>query len=329
MLVLGHAQIEALLDTDTLIDALASAMADLSAGRASAPDRVAALVPEREALLAAMPGFVPSAGVLMSKLVSLFPQNAGTSLPTHQALIVIFDPDTGEPAALLDGTAITAARTAACSALSVRLLAREDATVLAVLGTGVQARSHARAICRVRPIRQIRVAGRDPAKAAALAAEVSAEVEAEVRAASTYAEALDGADVAAATTHAVEPVIRRAWLTPGVHITSVGYNPAGREVDDATVAEALVCVESRQAALAPFPAGSNDLLIPIRDGLITAEHVHAELGELVAGSKTGRTSPDQVTLYKSVGVAVQDAVAAALVVTAAREQSVGEEITLR
>lgn len=329
MLALGRSQVEALLDMDALIDALASAMADLSAGRASAPDRVAALVPEREALLAAMPGFVPSAGVLMSKLVSLFPQNAGTALPTHQALIVAFDPDTGEPAALLDGTAITAARTGACSALSVRLLAREDATVLAILGTGVQARSHARVICRVRPIRQIRVAGRDPAKAAALAGELSAVVEADVRAASTYAEALDGADIAAATTHAVEPVIRRAWLTPGVHITSVGYNPAGREVDDATVAEALVCVESRQAALAPFPAGSNDLLVPIRDGLITAEHVHAELGELVTGSKTGRTSPDQITLYKSVGVAVQDAAAAALVVTAAREQSIGEEITLR
>ena len=116
-----------------------------------------------------MPGFVPSAGVLMSKLVSLFPRNAGTVLPIHRAPIVVFDPGTGERTALLDGTAITAARTGACSALSARLLAREDATVLAVLGTGVQARSHARAICRVRPIRQIRVAGRDPAKAAALA----------------------------------------------------------------------------------------------------------------------------------------------------------------
>lgn len=329
MLVLGRSQVEALLDVDALIDALASAMADLSAGRASAPDRIAALVPEKDGFLAAMPGFVPSAGVLMSKLVSLFPRNAGTALPTHQALIVVFDQDTGEPAALLDGTAITAARTAACSALSARLLAREDATVLAVLGTGVQARSHARAIGRVRPIRQIRVAGRDPAKAAALAGELSEVVQAEVRAVSTYAEALDGADIAAATTHADEPVVRRAWLTPGVHITSVGYNPAGREVDDATVVEALVCVESRQAALAPFPAGSNDLLIPIRDGLITAEHVHAELGELVSGSKTGRSSPDQITLYKSVGVAVQDAAAAALVVNAAREQSIGEEITLR
>lgn len=326
MLVLGRSQVEALLDTEALIDALASAMTDLSAGRASAPDRVAVTVPERDGFLAAMPGHVPSAGVLMSKLVSVFPQNGGTPVPTHQALIVVFDPQTGEPTALLDGTAITAARTAAGSALSARLLAREDASVLAVLGTGAQARSHAEAMCRVRPIRQIRVAGRDRTKAAALAEELSAALQVPVEAAATWAEALDGADIAAATTHAVEPVIRRSWLTPGVHVTSVGFNPDGREIDDATVAEALVCVESRQAALAPFPAGSNDLLRPLRDGVITDGHVHTELGELLAGTKPGRSSDQQITLYKSVGVAVQDAAAAALVVAAARERSVGAEI---
>src|SRR4051812_8468522 len=149
-------------------------MADLSAGRASAPHRIGAVVPERGGVLVAMPGYVPSAGVLMSKLVSLFPQNAGGPLPTHQALIVAFDPATGHPLALLDGTAITAARTGAGSALSARLLAREDASVLAVLGTGVQARSHARAMVRVRPIREIRVAGRNPDNVAALVDELTA-----------------------------------------------------------------------------------------------------------------------------------------------------------
>ncbi|MEU0373842.1 ornithine cyclodeaminase family protein [Streptomyces sp. NPDC006283] len=335
MLVLGRSQVEELLDMGALIDALAPAMADLSTGHASAPPRTAALVPDRSGFLAAMPGFVPSAGALVSKLVSLFPQNAGTRLPTHQALIAAFDPETGEPAALLDGTAITAARTGACSALSARLLAREDSTVLAVLGTGVQARAHADAMCRVRPIREIRVAGRDPEKAAALAAELASASQAagasrvEVRAVATYAEALDGADIVAAATHAAEPVVRREWLAPGAHVTSVGYNPAGREVDDATVVQSLVCVESREAALAPFPAGSNDLLSPIRDGLITAEHVHAELGELVTGSRTGRTTPEQITLYKSVGVSVQDAAAAALVLGAARERGTGEDVSLR
>lgn len=326
MLILNRLQVEALLDLDALIDALASAMADLSAGRASVPDRVAALVPEHEGFLAAMPGFVPSAKVLMSKLVSLFPHNADTGLPAHQAVIVAFDPDTGQPQALLDGTAITAIRTGACSALSARLLARPDADVLAILGTGVQARSHARAMCRVMPIRQIRVAGRDYAKAAALAAELSDTLQTDAQAVETYREALQGAGIACATTHAAEPVIRRSWLTAGVHVTSVGYG--GREIDDATVADALVCVESRRSALAPFPSGSNDLLMPIRDGVITADHVHAELGELVAGIKPGRNSPDQITLYKSVGVAVQDAAAAALVLVAAHQQGIGEEIAL-
>ena len=197
MLVLTHAQVEALLDVDALIDALAAAMADLSAGRASVRDRVAALVPEQEGFLAAMPGFVPSSGVLMTKLVSLFPRNAGTGLPTHQAIIAAFDPHTGAPVALLDGTAITAIRTGACSALSARLLAREDASVLAILGTGVQARSHAHAMCRVRPIRQIRIAGRDPAKAALLAAELSAALDIDIEAVPFYRDALDGADMPA------------------------------------------------------------------------------------------------------------------------------------
>jgi alanine dehydrogenase len=326
VLVISQAQMEALLDLDALIDALASAMADLSAGRASMPDRIGALVPEHAGSLLAMPGYVPSAGVLMSKLVSVYPHNADAALPTHHAVIVVFDPGTGQPVALLDGTAITAIRTGACSALSARLLARPDAHVLAILGTGVQARSHARAMCRVRPIRQIRVAGRNYGKASELAAELSGELPVEVQAVETYREALAGADIACATTNAAEPVIRRSWLGLGVHVTSVVYG--GREVDAATVRDALVCVESRRAALAAYPAGSRDLLEPIRDGVISPEHVHTELGELVTGTKPGRQSPDQITLYKSVGVAVQDAAAAALVIAAARKQSVGQLIDL-
>lgn len=326
MLVLSREQAEALLDMDALIDAVAAAMADLSAGRAVAPGRTGVRVPGRDGLLAVMPGYVPSAGALVSKLVSLFPQNAGGPLPTHQAVIVAFDPATGEPVALLDGTVITALRTGAGSALSARLLARPDASVLAIIGTGVQARSHARAMCRVRPVRLIRVAGRDQAKAQALAAELSATLGVEAQAAPGVQQALADADIACAVTHSGQPVIRRAWLPDGVHVTSVGYG--GREVDDETVRDALVCVESRQAALAPYPSGSSDLLEPIRDGVITAEHVHAELGELVAGTKPGRRSRDQLTLYKSVGVAVQDAAAAALVIAAARERSVGQTITL-
>lgn len=328
MLLLSRPEVEELLDLDGLIDALAAAMADLSAGRAAVPHRVGALVPDREGLLAAMPGYTPSARALASKLVTLFPHNAGTDLPTHQAVIAVFDPDNGRPTALLDGTAITAIRTGAGSALATRLLAREDATTLAILGTGVQARAHAHAVTRVRAFEEVRVAGRDRAKAEAVAEELAGEVDLTVRAAASWKEACDGADVVCATTHALEPVVRREWLVPGAQVTSVGYNPQGREVDDATVVDALVIVESRAAALAPVPAGSNDLLQPIERGLIGADHLHAEIGELVEGTRPGRSSSEQITLYKSVGVAVQDGAAASLVLQAARERGAGREVEL-
>jgi ornithine cyclodeaminase len=323
VLLLSRREVEDLLDLDDLIDALAAAMADLSAGRASVPNRVGARVEERDGMLAAMPGYAPAAGALASKLVTLFPQNAGTGLPTHQALIAVFDPENGRPAALLDGTAITALRTGAGSALATRLLARADAAVLAILGTGVQARAHARTVTRVRQFEHVRVAGRSREKAEALAAELDA-----AEPVASWEEACEGADVICATTHPHEPVVRREWLADGAHVNSVGFNPGGREVDDATVAEALVVVESRAAVLAPPPSGSTDLQEPIASGLIGPSHIHAEIGELVLGTRTGRTDPDQLTLYKSVGVAVQDCAAAALVLEAARANGVGREVEL-
>jgi len=328
MLVLSRAEVEALLDLDRLIEALAAAMEDLSAQRASVPSRIAALVGDRDAFLASMISYSPAGHALAAKLVSVFPHNAGGPLPTHQAVICVFDPATGEPVALMDGTYITAMRTAAGSALATRLLARPDAALMAVLGTGVQARAHARLVPRVRRLREVRVAGRDPAAARALATELSDELEAKVFAVDTSAEALRGADIVCATTHSIEPVVRREWLAPGAHVNSVGYNPAGRELDDATVADAFVVVESRAAALAPFPSGANDLTEPLRAGVIGADHVRAEVGELVAGAREGRRSPDQITLYKSVGVAVQDAAAAALVLAAAEERGAGLTIRL-
>jgi ornithine cyclodeaminase/alanine dehydrogenase-like protein (mu-crystallin family) len=327
MLVLSRRDVEALLEPRELIDALASAMADLSAGRAANPNRVAALVPERDSLLAAMPGYVPSLGALTAKLVTLFPGNAGGPLPTHQAVLGAFDPESGEPMAFLDATAITELRTAAGSALSVRLLARADARVVAIAGTGVQAGAHARAVPLVRDVTELRIAGRSAAKAEALARELRDDG-LPARAARSVEEAVRGADIVCAATHALEPVMRREWLSPGAHVTSVGYNPDGRELDDATVADAVVVVESRATALAPPPAGANDLTRPIAAGLFTADHVHAEIGELVAGTRPGRTAPEQITVYKSVGVAVQDAAAAALVLAKARKTGAGSRVEL-
>ena len=322
MLVLSRRDVEAALDPDRLVDAVAAAMADMSAGRGSVPNRTAADVAEVGGALIAMPAYLAGAGALAAKLVAMFPGNAALGLPTHKAIVAVFDPATGAPEAVMDGEVVTAMRTAACSALSARLLAREDASVLAVLGTGVQARAHVEAVARVRPIREVRIAARNPDRVRALAAELGAVASA------SYADAIAGADIVCACTHSPEPVVRGAWLDPGTHVTSVGFNPEGREVDADAVARALVVVESRAAALAPYPAGSNDLVWAIRDGVIGEDHVHAEIGELVSGTRPGRTAPDQVTLYKSVGVAAQDAAAAALALDAARARGLGTELEI-
>jgi len=324
VLVLDDADVDALLDRDELIEAVAAGLAEMSAGAASIPPRVAATVADNHGLLAAMPGYLPGRGVLGAKLVGVFPGNAGRGRPTHQAVVVLFDPATGAPQALVDGTRLTAERTAAASAVATRLLADPASTVLAVLGTGVQARAHALTVSRVCPaLRQIRIAGRTPAHAVALAEELGPRLTVSVTAVSGFAEALDGAGVVCAATHSPTPVVRWDWLAAGVHVNSVGFHVDGREVDEATVAGSLVFVESRDSALAPVPAGANDLLWPLRDGVIGPDHIRAELGELVLGLAEGRRSSGQRTLYKSVGVAAEDLAAAGLVVDAARVRGRG------
>lgn len=326
MLILSRKEVERLLDLDQLIDALATAMAELSAGKVSMPPRIASYVPEHGGLLATMPAYVPSSKMLLTKLVTVFPGNVAKGLESHQAMIAVFDAEMGLTQAVMDGAYITAMRTAAGSALATRLLARAESSLLVIIGTGVQARAHARAIPRVRTIREIRIVGRSLEKANALAKEISTESGIQARGFDTAEEAAKGADIVCATTHAAEPVVLGRWLEPGMHVNSVGFNIAGREVDAAAVAKSLLAVESREVALAPPPVGANEIGWAIRDGVITADYIHAEIGELVSGKKQGRTSPEQITLYKSVGIALQDAVAARLVLDAARANQVGSEV---
>jgi ornithine cyclodeaminase/alanine dehydrogenase-like protein (mu-crystallin family) len=326
MLVLNRHEVESLLDMDRLVETLGPAMVELSAGGVSMPPRVVAQVREWGGLLAAMPAYLGAAQILSAKLVSVFPENPALGLPSHQAVILVFDPHTGTPRAMMDGTAITALRTAAGSALATRLLARPEACILAIVGTGVQARAHAKAIPRVRPIKEIRVVGRNRGRAVAMAEEIARGLGILTKAPELGQGAFAGADVICVTTHSAEPVLRGEWLEPGAHVNSVGLNPNGRELDGEAVRGALVVVETRGAALAPAPSGSNDLLWALRDGLIGEEHIHAEIGELISGARPGRTSPDQITLYKSVGVAVQDAVAAHLVLELAEQRGVGREV---
>ena len=327
VLVLDRAAVEGLLDFDGLIEAVAQGMVDLSIGSVSMPSRVGANVTRHHGMLLAMSAYVPSSATLATKLVTVFPRNTGAGLPSHHAIIAVFDEGTGAPVALMDGEHITAARTAACSALATRLLARPDASTMAVLGTGVQARAHALAIPRVRDIEKLRIAGRDPEKAAALAYDLTKRLDMSVTPAASFEEACRDAAIVCTTTHSVEPVLRWQWLSPGAHVNCVGLNPEGRELDDATVVNSLVVVESRRAVMTATPP-PNDLLSAIRGGLVSEDHIHAEVGELVSGSRPGRTSPDQVTLYRSVGVAVQDAVAARLALDRARETGAGVTVDL-
>jgi len=291
MLVLSQEEVERLLDVDQLLDALERAFVELSAGRASVPPRIAAF--SERGLLGAMPGYVD--GVLAAKLVTLFPDHE----PSHQALIAVFDAETGTPTAVMDGTHITAVRTGGGSAVATRALARDDARVLTILGAGVQGRSHLDAAGRVRDFQEVRIASRKPEHAHAFAEETGAT------AVDTFEEAVAGADVVCACTSTAEPVLRRDWLDPGTHVTSVGSSMDGPELDRETITAGLLVIESR-VAFQPPPAGSHEL-----QGLDPS--VAVELGEVLSGSHPGRTSPEEITVYKSMGHAVEDAVAAALV----------------
>jgi ornithine cyclodeaminase/alanine dehydrogenase-like protein (mu-crystallin family) len=296
LLVLSREEVERLLDVGELLERLERAFVELSAGRASVPPRVAAFAPA--GLLGAMPGYVD--GVLAAKLVALFPDHE----PSHQALIAFFDAGSGTPLAVMDGTHVTAVRTRASSAVATRALAREDARVLAVLGAGVQGRSHLDAVRRVRDFDEVRVASRTFAHAVALAEEMGAV------AVESFEGAVRGADIVCCCTHASEPVLRREWLSPGAHVTSVGAALDGPELDPETVRAGLLCVESR-IAFSPPPAGSFELT-----GLDPDEAV--ELGEVLAGTRRGRRADEQITVYKSMGHAVEDAAAAALVLERAQ-----------
>jgi len=296
LLVLGQDEVERLLDIEVLLDRLERAFIELSAGRASVPPRVAAFTPD--GFLAAMPGYVD--GVLAAKLVALFP----AAEPSHQALIAVFDPGTGTPLAVMDGTHITAARTGASSAVATRALAREDARVLTILGAGVQGRSHLDAVRLVRDFEEVRIASRTFEHAQALAEEHGAT------AVESFEEAVRGADVVCCCTHASEPILRREWLSPGMHVTSVGAALDGPELDPETVRAGLLCVESR-VAFEPPPAGSFELQVLDPNDAV-------ELGEVLAGTRPGRADEEQITVYKSMGHAVEDAAAAALVLERAQ-----------
>jgi ornithine cyclodeaminase/alanine dehydrogenase-like protein (mu-crystallin family) len=312
VLVLSEADVTGLLDADELLPALADAFRALSAGQASVPPRVAAR--NQAGLLGAMPVHLPGVA-LGAKLVAVFPGNHGRGVPSHQALIALFDEADGTPLAVMDGTRVTALRTGASAAVAAGVLARPDAAVLAILGAGVQGHSHLETFGKVRDFAEIRVASRTPAHAAVLAARHPA-----ARPVASFEEAVAGADVVACCTDAREPVLRAAWLAPGVHVSSVG-GTFGPELDAGTMRAGRVFVEWRGAATNAPPAGAHELQGLDPDGI-------TEIGEVLNGTRPGRSAADEVTVYKSTGHAVEDAAAARLVYQRARREGAGVTVAM-
>lgn len=323
-LLLTETDVRAALDMPALIDAMTGALDAFSAGRVTQPVRTVLEVGAEKNYFGVMPASIDEASAVGAKLVTVYHGNHARGLTSHLATIVLLDHATGALAALLDGRYITEARTAAVSAVSTRLMARPDATTLAIIGSGVQAKSHLAAISHVRTLTDVRVWSPTAAHREAFAAAAGA-TGLPVRAMTTAAEAIRGANIVALTSASKTPVVDDRDIAPGTHICAVGAcRPDQREMPTALVRRARLIVDSRAAALKE----AGEVLLPIAEGAIDAGHIAGELGDVAGGRLTGRRTSGEVTIFKSLGLAVEDVIAGHLAVARARAMGVGREITL-
>ena len=318
LLILNQREVEELLDMEGCIGAMEQALSSLARGEVLVPLRPIIRPPGEDHLLGLMP--VHRGGdrpMYALKTVCVFPDNPQRGLDPHQGSVSLFDGKTGELRVLANASAVTAIRTAAVSALATRALAREDARVSAIVGAGHQAHAHIRAMRAARPFERIVVASRRPEQARELADEHGIE------AASTVEEAVRDADVVSTVTNSAEPVVRREWLRPGAHLNAVGACfPHTRELDSATIAESALYVDRRESA----ENESGDYLIPLREGSIADGHIRAELGDVLVGAVPGRESDEQLTVFDSLGLAVEDLAAVEYLARRARETGAGVEV---
>jgi len=308
------------------IEGMKGAYAQLSTGQATMPLRSRIDVPGKGSSLV-MPAYLAENGALAVKVVSVFPQNTAVEMPIIHALVLVVDSTTGRPQALLEGGTLTAIRTGAASGAATDLLARPDATSVLIFGSGVQARTQLEAVCTVREIKKVHIVSLDRQQAEEFAAEMAGK--GPIPTAISVAEHVDmvvaEADIICTATTSSTPVFDGRLIKPGTHINGVGsFTPEMQEVDLVTVQRALVVVDSRTAVLAE----AGDLIIPLENGDINEDHIFAELGEVVSGYLPGRESQDQITFFKSVGVAVQDAAAASITLKNALNQDLGTTISL-
>ena len=307
------------------IEAVKNAFIQLSTGQADMPLRTALRVPRHRGVVLFMPAYLAAEDQMAVKIASVFEENSAKGLPLIHSLVVVMDTSTGEPIAVMDGTYLTALRTGAASGVATDLLARKDAQTVAILGAGAQGRAQLEAVCAVRSIQK--ALGYDTVldRATSFASEMSRRLSLAVEAADTPAKALHRADVISTATSSSSPIFDDADIGLGVHINAVGaFTPQMQEIPSDTVLRARVVVDHRETSLAE----AGDLLIPIHQGLMSEAHIYGELGEIAAGLKPARTSPRDITLFESVGVAVQDVAVACMALEVARQQGLGTEAVL-
>ena len=325
MLILQRSDITRLLTMPTCIDLMESALASLARDEVILPLRPVIRIPDSPNAFAVMPTYSAALNACGAKLISVYPENHGTDIDSHQGLVALFDGATGTPLAIMDASSITAIRTAAVSAVATKLLARDETRTLAILGAGVQARTHLGAMFAVRPFERVLIWSRTTDHARQIAHEGANHHDAHFEVVSTADQAVSDADVVCTVTASREPVLEGSWLRPGSHINAVGASiPSARELDTATVACARVFVDRRESALNE----AGDILIPIREGAFDATHIVAEIGEILTGAAQGRRSDAEITLFKSLGLAVEDLACAHFLHARASEMGVGLQAEL-
>jgi len=327
VVVLGASDVARLLPMDECIEVMARALATVAQGKAILPLRPMIRLPDSPNLFALMPAFLGEPKAVGVKVLTVFPVNHGTPIDAHQGAVLLFEADHGRLLAILDATTVTAIRTAAVSAVATRLLARGDADELAILGAGTQGRMHLEAMTVVRPVRRVRVWSRTTEHARALAQLARERFDLSAEVCSTPAHAVERASIICTTTASPTPVLEGSWLQPGAHVNAVGACiPTTRELDTDALRRARLYVDRRESALAE----PGDILVPLREGAITTEHIVAEIGELLLenGPRLGRRADDEITLFKSLGLAVEDLAAAHHVYGKAAASGAGAWIAL-
>ncbi len=325
MLLLSRSDLEKLISMKEVIESVERAFLELYNGKAKVPLRTIIEVEKHNGFILYMPSYLEDSEALAVKVVSLYPENTKKGLPSVLASILLNDPKTGAPLALMEGTFITAMRTGAASGVATKYLARKDSKIAGIIGAGVQARTQLWAVCEVRNIEKALVYDINPKNAKKFAEEMSKKLGIEIKTVESAREATEKSDILIVATTAREPVVKGGWIREGTHINSVGWvGRDARELDSETVRKSKLVVDSKEGVLNE----SGDIIIPMKEGVIDEGHIHAELAEIVAGVKKGRENNREITLFKSVGLAIEDAITAKLAYEKALEHGVGTNVEL-